>query len=178
MVRAVKAVVFLIFLGFVGCSTEPSPDQLSCQNSDWYEIGRRDGASGAPLDRLKGYRRDCGAQWTEQTENIYRNGRNAGLVEYCTDRNGFELGRMRLTYNDVCPSTVEDEFLQSYKKGEKARSLETENQRLTDRIEQLARQLSDQSDLTDGERHDISNEMEGLKKSLTQSEQQLNQISR
>lgn len=169
-----RLLLSLVLLTAAAC-TSPAT-QYPCENYDWYEIGRRDGASGAVLERLDRYRNSCPRAFDSQSESMYRNGRNAGLVEYCTGRNGFELGRMRVTYNSVCPSTAENEFLKSYSKGETARQLELENQRLTAEIERL-QETNLTAQASPQERDKIDAQIDDLKKKRSDNDQQILRIS-
>lgn len=162
---------------FAGCAT-PLESRFSCSTSDWYEIGRRDGASGAPTERLASYRSKCGDRLESESADMYRNGRNAGLVEYCTARNGFELGRMRVAYNSVCPKVVEDEFLNAYEKGARARVLESENKKLQSRIEQIAQELNSPRGVASDKNYTLMDELADLKKQRAKNEQELTKIAR
>jgi len=102
----------------------------TCSGKDWYEIGRRDGIQGTPADRMQNYKRECGQGFGGEQESLYINGRNAGLVEYCDKSNAFDLGRMGVVYQNVCPAISEREFLKEYRRGQQARQLEIEKRRL------------------------------------------------
>lgn len=172
-----KYLIAPLILLLLACrALQPSTDRISCENSDWYEIGRRDGASGSGFERLIGYKQICGNRLDEQNEIIYRNGRNAGLNEYCSGRNGYELGRMNVKYKDVCPSIMEEAFLKSYSAGEKARGFEQTSKKLSDRITELTQRLSNDQDLEYDERTDIRAEIENLRKQLAANERQLDQV--
>lgn len=160
------------------CSTTPLEDRFSCANSDWYEIGRRDGASGAPLARWAHYHERCGDRIDPQSEDMYRNGRNSGLVEYCTPNNAFELGRMHIAYNSVCPSQMESAFTEAYEKGTHARELDLETKRVSQRIEQLSQQLTEQRTIASDQKAKLSGELEVLKQQRAELEQQINKIAR
>lgn len=166
----------LSFLVFCATACTSPAERYPCENFDWYEIGRRDGASGATLDRVDRYHVQCPSEFDPNADAMYRNGRNAGLVEYCTGRNGFELGRMRIAYQSVCPSINEKDFLESYSKGETARKLELENQRLTAEIDSLSQQVMSRSPSDDREK--ISSQIDDLKKKRTENDQKILQISR
>lgn len=165
----------LILLGTGACST--TSDKYTCENFDWYEIGRRDGASGTTLDRIEKYHNSCHSDFDTSAESMYRNGRNKGLVEYCSGRNGFELGRMRIKYNAVCPKTAESDFMKSYERGETARRLEVENQRLTAQIDEMTEQSNNTASLSDEEKQKLSSDIESLKKQRAENDQEILRIS-
>lgn len=155
-------------------STKPVAQKSSCGQTDWYEIGRRDGSQGSPTDRLTQHQKECADQFNSEMETMYTNGRNAGLVEYCEPQNGYELGRMGVPYYYVCPSTVETQFLASYRKGQQARDLEQQNQKLDEEIDQVAQKLIKVSDT--GQQEALANQLDELKKTRAKNEQELNKI--
>src|SRR5689334_12498816 len=107
--------VFLLStLLLTGCAT--SHISTPCQEPDWYEIGRRDGASGEQLDYSKP-KRKCSETDYSSIKDVYRAGRAAGLAQYCSEENAFVIGRAGLSYSYVCPSTLEETFLGAFKKG-------------------------------------------------------------
>src|SRR5262249_3542610 len=149
--------IYMALPAVFGCQSKPVADggRISCSNSDWFEIGRRDGAAGAPLERQQGYSESCGQNFDDVNENAYRNGRERGLVEYCTETNAFELGRMRVNYYNVCPSALEEKFQAAYSKGEYARTIEMENQRISKRIDQLNQQLDPRRSIASDEMAEV-----------------------
>ena len=159
---------------FLGCSSNPL--KVACEQKDWYEVGRHDGAQGHRLDRLAQYRRECGSDFSAGFETVYTNGRNAGLVEYCEPQNAFELGRMGINYGYVCPSTTEPDFLASYRKGQQARQLEIENQKMDSQIDQLLAQL--QQAETPYQKRKLASELNSLKKERAKKERELNKVER
>lgn len=118
------------------------PTQASCANLDWFEIGRADGAMGARLEKNSEYHQRCDATPNPFDTDLYVNGRNAGLIEFCSSTQGFEAGRSGTPYDVVCPYHLEKNFLESYKIGAKVRELESENVDLQSRIDDLVRLLA------------------------------------
>lgn len=175
--RSIIWALMALFL-LSACSTTPLAERFSCANSDWYEIGRRDGASGAPPERWSHYHEKCGDRIDPQSEDMYRNGRNSGLVEYCTPANAFELGRMHIAYNSVCPPQMEPLFVQAYDKGSHARELDLESKRLSQRIEQLAQKLTEQRSIASEQKAKITGELDALKEQRAQLEQEIKKIAR
>lgn len=143
MVLQSKSMVWLaLVLGLSACASTSTQKQ-ACQQRDWFELGRHDGAQGSTEEKFEKHTLDCRKQVNaSDVETMYTNGRNAGLVEYCTPENAFELGRMGLVYMYVCPSTVEPKFLSAYRKGQRARDLEIENKKLDGKIETMAEKLN------------------------------------
>lgn len=150
-------------------------EKVSCDARDWYETGRRDGSQGATMDRLVNYKRECGDQFAAFSETMYTNGRNAGLVEYCAADNSYELGRMGIAYHYTCPSTMEPDFLAGYRRGQEARKLEMENQKLDSEIDALLAKLNGES--SQYSRREIASELEQLRKTRAKNEKDLGKIS-
>lgn len=125
---------------FSACASKP--ERASCDQRDWFELGRHDGAQGSTQDQLNSHSRECGRKLRSDWETMYANGRNAGLAEYCTAENAFELGKMGVAYLYVCPSTTESKFLSGYRQGQRARELEIENQKIEGKIESVSEKLN------------------------------------
>lgn len=166
--------LFLLF-SLTACVSDPKvADKPVCAATDWYELGRLDGAQGSPVDRFKAHQNRCPKDFRADWETMYTNGRNAGLVEYCDPHNAYELARSGVEYFYVCPSTVEKPFLASYEKGKQAREIELKNQKLDEEIDQLTNRLAQSS--TSGEQDELSSTLAELKKARAKSEQELSKI--
>lgn len=134
-----------VTIAMIGCTTLPlatAPQQPNCANLDWFEIGRVDGSLGTQTARSKEYESRCEHTAHPFDSDLYTNGRNAGLVEYCTATSGFEAGRNNATYEKVCPDHLEKAFLENYELGARVRNLESENADLQSRIDNLVRLLA------------------------------------
>ncbi len=165
-----QTIIILAFAAaFSGCATKPAI--AGCDQRDWFELGRHDGAQGSTDDQLNKHTRDCRKNFRADWETMYINGRNAGLVEYCTPENAFELGKMGLAYMYVCPSTVEPQFLTGYRKGQRTRELEMENKKLEGKIDTIAEKLNTSSN--DFEKTRMSTELIQLQARKSQNEEEL-----
>jgi hypothetical protein len=178
-IKSTGVPLLALVLGFAltACSSvqkAPEPEKATCEQADWYELGRRDGSQGTPTDRLTAHQKECAKLSNPDWETIYTNGRNAGLVEYCDPKNAYELGRMGVAYYYVCPSTVEPPFLAAYRKGQQAREIEIANQKLDDQIDQLGQKLvaSDSAN----EKKDIEKQIDELKAARAKNDQELSKI--
>lgn len=128
-------VIFCIAAGISACASKPLVAQ--CEQRDWFELGRNDGAQGSGDGQLKKHARDCRKEFRSDWETMYTNGRNAGLVEYCTADNAFQLGKTGQPYFYVCPSTMEQKFLSGYRRGQRARDLELESKKLESKADSV-----------------------------------------
>jgi hypothetical protein len=133
-------ILMALTLVSAGCThlqlTKPEP---TCNTVDWWEAGRTDGVAGLPVDRLKSY--DCPANPSQV--DLYTNGREAGLVDYCSPAQALANGRAGNPYLHVCPENLEPAFLTNYKTGQRIRQLEVENSDLQARIENLVHLMSE-----------------------------------
>ncbi|MCC7405505.1 MAG: DUF2799 domain-containing protein [Bdellovibrionales bacterium] len=132
----------LLALGLtVGCITNPPLDRQGCENVDWYELGRRDGSQGLPINLYESRRNECRLESDLARENLYLNGRNAGLVDFCTPTNGYEMGRTGQIYYYVCPADLEGEFVGRFRLGRKIYQLEKTNQEIGSQLNSLLAQV-------------------------------------
>lgn len=138
-----------------GCVSKP--EKASCDQRDWFELGRSDGARGTTSDKLNRHREDCGPKPRSDWDTMYANGRNAGLVEYCSPENALELGKSGIPYLYVCPVTMEQEFLKGYRKGQRARELEVETRQLDTQIDFVTQRLNTAAD--EAEKKNLNEEL-------------------
>lgn len=115
---------FMAFFTALGCQAHPL--RASCNETDWFEHGRRDGSAGKPL-MIDAHSRRCGADFTTGAENLFIQGYNNGLSEYCTPDNGFAIGKSGGRPARICPAPLDTHFFAAVKKGVKAREAEETN---------------------------------------------------
>ena len=122
----------------MGCA---STNKKECSELDWFELGRRDGASGYQDDQLKNKISICADEQREHISSLYHHGRGAGLTEFCNAENAFELGLSGATYRHVCPLETQELFLSNYKRGQEVLTLEKSNLIIDRKIRQLKQRL-------------------------------------
>lgn len=124
-------------------SSSASLGKSACANLDWYEAGRSDGSLGYPLrSGLAQHRENCTGPSIPNDVDLYSNGREAGLIIFCSPTGGIEAGRSGAQYEDVCPSNLEASFLSHYELGQRLRLLDGESSELSSRISNLTDLLS------------------------------------
>jgi hypothetical protein len=108
-----------------------SNETLPCATTDWYELGRRHGTRGALENEVQNLKFAC-ANEDEKGDAmaLYESGRSLGLAEYCTEENGFEMGRTGQKYLSVCPVILEEAFMVGYKRGSRASDIQSINEKL------------------------------------------------
>jgi hypothetical protein len=119
-------------LAIAGCATMTKEQ---CLQGDWRGVGYGDGASGYPMSRIDDHAKACAKTGVTPDASLYAQGRTEGLVRYCTEMNGFSVGRSGGVYYRVCPPPAESEFLGGYSDGERV-------WRATQRLESARSSLS------------------------------------
>lgn len=97
-----------------GCATL---SESECVAGDWYGIGRGDGAQGRSYNRLGEHIEACQAHGITPDHELYEQGRQQGLLSFCTPESGFRRGRTGGGYGGVCPAHLEGDFLAGYSDG-------------------------------------------------------------
>ncbi|MBV1775005.1 DUF2799 domain-containing protein [Burkholderiaceae bacterium DAT-1] len=103
-----------------GCA---SLSEGQCKNGDWYGIGDADGRNGEP-ERIQQHTEACSKYGVVPNAQVYFAGRQHGLQSYCTPANGYREGRAGREYENVCPASVNQSFVEQYNIGRERRSLE------------------------------------------------------
>ena len=83
----------------LGACTTLSEEE--CIYADWRVIGFEDGVRGFGLDRLVGHRQACAGVGVIPDPLSYEQGRNAGLLRYCTLSSGLRVGKSGGSYSHV-----------------------------------------------------------------------------
>jgi len=150
---------------FLGCATLSKNE---CLESDWFEIGRRDGSMGKPRALFQQHSKACGKHGVSPDREAYYKGRDEGLKFYCTRDNGFEQGRLGQSYRYVCPSELEPVFFAGYQKGRELYQYESKVKNLENRIKSIEEQIQKKekirysSKVSDGKRSRIRDEIKIL----------------
>jgi hypothetical protein len=97
-----------------GCATLSESD---CRTARWAQIGERDGANGRAEDHVLEHDKACARYGVQPDHLAWLEGRERGLERYCTVRNGYRIGEVGGSYNDVCFAGAELEFRRGYDLG-------------------------------------------------------------
>lgn len=97
-----------------GCATL---SEEQCLVGDWYGIGVSDGQNGYSYARLQDHAEACASHGVTPDPGPYEQGRQQGLLSFCTPQIGFREGRQGDNYNGVCPAHLERDFLGGYSDG-------------------------------------------------------------
>ncbi len=141
---ATFAVIALAAAAVNGCATL---SEEQCLVGDWMSIGVSDGAAGYPMSRIDEHGEACARHGVAPNTSLYAQGRERGLLSYCTPNVGFREGREGDGYAGVCPSHLEGDFLAGYSDGRLVLAAQTAvNTAESDRYryEQQARDIDSQ----------------------------------
>jgi len=108
--------LFLFSLIFI-LSACASLSKEECLQGNWFDIGYSDGKSGQDIRRLSEHREACSEFHVKPDARAYKQGREQGLVRYCTAENALQEGLSGNNYHDVCPINIEPVFIKKYRQG-------------------------------------------------------------
>lgn len=114
--KKILTTFFILLLSFqlTGCA---SLNERECRETDWEMIGFRDGSNGTFASLIKFHRSACAKYNIVPNVGAYKTGHTRGIKRYCTEDNGFKLGRQGFWYDGVCPTELEAAFLKGYNYG-------------------------------------------------------------
>lgn len=112
-----------------------SMNEQECLTANWLDQGFRDGRNGEPLTRIEDHRKACAKVGVRPDQKLYFEGRDRGILHYCTPDNAFQEGRLGRQYRNACPAHLEHRFLIFYEQGKQIYDAEQ-------RIEKLNRESS------------------------------------
>jgi hypothetical protein len=122
----------LTALACLGACTGMS--EQACVAADWRTIGFEDGVAGRTVGNIGTYRQSCGKHGVAPDLETYRAGHAEGVQIYCRAGNGFDVGHRGASYNGVCPSDLEPDFLAAYESGRHLYELESALRQVTNQI--------------------------------------------
>lgn len=156
-----------------GCATL---SEEQCVVGDWYGIGQGDGAQGRSHARLEEHIEACQRHGVTPDHLLYEQGRQQGLLSYCTPQSGFRVGRHGSGYDGVCPADLESDFLAAYSDGRLVHAVQTtynealnEEHRYLQRARDIEGQIRNEEaalggpDLTDEQRRTIRGRIRQLR---------------
>ena len=130
--------LIIITVSLQGCATQP---QDECQTADWYTIGYQDGLQGRVARPVAAHHEACARHDATAQLAGYTLGRDDGLKQFCSPRNGFGLGLQGARYNGVCLADAELEFLTAYEQGKEIFESELQIRRLGEILQVNASEL-------------------------------------
>lgn len=109
-----RALLPIAALALAGCA---AMNRQECEVSDWRSVGFEDRARGTTVARIADYRKACAKHHVAPDLDAYRAGYAEGVETFCREANGFSVGSRGASYEGVCPSELEVQFLGGYRTG-------------------------------------------------------------
>lgn len=162
MVAGLSSVFLMGFLS--GCA---SMSEKECLTANWLDQGYRDGRNGQPLSRLEDHREACAKVGVIPDRIRYFEGRDKGILEYCTPTNALYEGRQGRSYRQACPAHLERNFLIYYQDGRRIYDAEQKVEELNRRSSQLQTSLKKEKDET--QRNHLRRELRDIDKELSRA---------
>jgi hypothetical protein len=148
--QAASGLVFAALLGLCGCASLSEKD---CRGGDWYAIGLRDGAAGRTEDYIGEHSTACQRFGVAPDHERWLEGRERGLEQFCTVRNGYRIGEVGGRYDDVCFAAAELEFRRGYELGLRMNQVRSRLERIENEIRVIELQLARKAEeITEAER--------------------------
>jgi hypothetical protein len=116
-------------LGLLLSSCAAGLNKDECLSANWQTIGYEDGRSGKPTTHIRQHADSCASHNVQVNLDQYHAGYMEGLAQYCTWNNGFEMALQSKKYQDACPASLADEFLDGYRAGKRTRNITSESGR-------------------------------------------------
>ena len=135
-----KYLIAILSLSLASCvSLGP---ELSCEGTNWYELGRQTGRQGEVLKDKWDMNSICGSRdLYSQKYAILETGYFAGLAEFCSPENAFNLGRLGLGVKKECPDQFKEAYMAAYERGQRFAEIEASNLKTDQKIEVLTDEL-------------------------------------
>ena len=104
---------FTLFM-FNGCTMVSKED---CMAMDWYALGRADGMGGRAITYYQNRAKPCIEHGIMPDREAYYQGHDDGLAYYCSEQNGYEMGRRGELNKTLCPPDQAVDFRRGYEAG-------------------------------------------------------------
>lgn len=128
-----------VLLVLAGCG---SMSRNECLTVDWRTVGYEDGVAGYSGDRIGQHRKACAKYGVSTDLQLYQQGRESGLREFCTPTNGYRIGVQGGGYAGVCPANLEPAFLAAFDSGHQLYSLQARVNNTVNRINYKRQELN------------------------------------
>lgn len=172
--HAFVAVVLALASG-TACTQAPVKPQVTCANIDWFEMGRSDGTYGLPFAKIQEHQARCNGTPNPVDFDVYTNGRNLGLIEYCTATVGAQVAKEDRPYEGVCPAHMEKQFLSGYELGRRIKVLEKEHDTVASRMQELTDRLGNPRTQTPST-NQLRSELDQLQKRRSQIDSEIDTL--
>ena len=110
-----KIAVGIALVGLSGCGLSKS----DCVQGDWFGIGLRDGQLGELSSKIEQHRESCGKHGISPDADLWEQGRQRGLLTYCTPKNAYEVGSRGSHLKGSCSAAAYTEMQPAFERGQK-----------------------------------------------------------
>ena len=143
-----SSVLLLAFAGLflAGCATL---NKNECLSADWQVIGYEDGSRGFESSRIQQHREACAKHSISPDLSAYQQGYQQGILEFCTERNGYQRGLSGYNYKGICPAGSESNFLRGYDVGKEIHAMRSKISNIKSELRRLENDLEELGDSLD-----------------------------
>ena len=92
----------LILAPFLAACASLTAEQ--CLSGNWSDIGYNDGINGRSVEYIGNHFEACAEVGVTPDVRAWQEGREQGLLRYCTPENAYITGRNGANFNNVCPA--------------------------------------------------------------------------
>jgi hypothetical protein len=89
---------------------KPKWTATTCQQTDWYQVGRSEGENGKIDTDIEKIAETCADQGVQIDTNVYFQGLAERAHQYCTPAQGRTMGQQGLGYPTLCQPEIYSEF--------------------------------------------------------------------
>jgi len=134
----------LLFLAACASLTEEQ-----CRGGDWSSIGYNDGLNGRSAEYVGNHFEACEKIGITPDVAAWQQGREQGLLRYCTPENAYITGRNGNTFNNVCPASQSETLTRAYSWGGEYYDITQEILILTDESHEIELIIASELSLPD-----------------------------
>ncbi len=110
-----KTCLSIFLLSLTSCAHHLSESE--CRNINWHDRGYQDSSHGLGQNNLLKEQKDCEKFNIKINNKAYNNGWQQGMKQYCTDKNGYDLGVQGLDYSPICQGAYSLLIDKGYQRG-------------------------------------------------------------
>lgn len=153
-----------------------SMTENQCLTANWLDQGFRDGRNGQALSRLEEHRQACAKVGVIPNRQLYFQGRDQGVLHYCTPQNALQEGLKGQPYRNACPAHLEYEFLLSYEQGKQIYDAEQRVEKLNQQSSQIEKTLKKESG--QDERRYLREQLRDIDRQLQQAREDMRYLEK
>lgn len=117
-------------------------DKQACEQGDWLSIGQLDGSRGRGAAFVERHMKSCAKHGIAVDTAVWEQGRQQGLLVFCTPEAQYQAGRDGRPFNEICAEENLPVHREAYEKGQKYFTLTQRIERLEARIHRLNRRIA------------------------------------